>query len=135
MPRTKAAKPPRDDLAQLIADHLGDLPLPDGTRMRLMHHSFFPNGQHPQIQEKVRERAKLLGVAIANLIQNHGGFKVTHPNDPKPVNRSGRKVARAYCAHCGSEILHLAIGDDLTCQLSAQAIRQIVRLQAECPHQ
>lgn len=124
----------RDDLAQLIADHLDALPLPNGKKVRLMHFSNFPNGHHPEIQAKVKERAQIIGKAIAHLIETHGGYAVSHPSDPKPIEQTGRKVAKAYCAHCGNEVLHLAVGDDMTAQLSAQAMRMIQQMKPECPH-
>lgn len=122
----------RADVAKLIADHLHDLPLPDGKRLRFLHYSSF--GQSAEIQAKVRNRAELVGHAVVNLIENHGGYTVTHPTDPKPVDETGRKVAKAFCAHCGSELLHLVVDDNLETQLSAQAVRHIMQLNSECPH-
>lgn len=122
----------RADLAKLIADHLDALPLPDGRKIRFMHYSSFGKGE--DVKRKVADRALLVGQAIANLIESHGGFTVTHPTDPKAAEQTGRKVAKAFCAHCASQLLNIAVDDNLEAHLSAQAVRMIQQLNPECPH-
>lgn len=122
----------RADLAKLIADHLDALPLPDGRTFRFMHYSSF--GQSDDIKRKVADRALMVGTAIAHLIESHGGYTVSHPADPRAVDEPGRKVAKAFCAHCGSQLLNLAVDDNMECQLGVQAIRMIAQLNPDCPH-
>lgn len=122
----------RNDLAKLIADNLGELPLPDGRNVRLMHFRQF--AQSPEIQRETAKRAEKIGQAIVNLIATNG-YKISHPADPKPAEQPGRKVAKAHCAHCGTPVLKIAVDDDMNAMLSAQALRAIQQMRPECPHQ
>lgn len=122
---------PRPDAAELIADHLGQLPMPDGRSIRLMHFRNF--AQSPDVQKHVAARGQLIGAAVVHLLEQNG-YRVTHVNDPKPVEQSGRKVAKGICAHCGTQVLRLAVDDDMTVMLSAQALRAIQQMKPDCPH-
>ncbi len=124
---------PRDDAAKLIGNNLGQLPLPSGQKIRFMHHSMFNLGQTDEVKAKMAKRGEMVGKAIIHLLENDG-YRITHVSDPKPTEQTGRKVARGYCAYCASELIHLAVDDNMEAQLSAQAVRMIAQLNPDCPH-
>lgn len=123
---------PRADAAKLIGEQLHQLPMPDGRKYRLMHFSSF--GQSEDIKAKVAQRAQTVGEAVVHLLELNG-YRISHVNDPKPVEQEGRKVASGHCAHCSVEVIRLPVDDDLKATLSAQALRHLAKLNPTCPHQ
>ncbi|OBG71340.1 MULTISPECIES: hypothetical protein [unclassified Mycobacterium] len=124
---------PRDDAAKLIGNNLGDLPTPDGKRIRFMHHSQFNLGQTDDVKAKMAKRGEQVGKAIIHLLESDG-YRITHVADPKPAEQTGRKVAKAFCAHCAAQLVNIAVDDNLEAHLSAQAVRMLTQLDPDCPH-
>jgi hypothetical protein len=121
----------RKDVAKLIGENLHQLPLPGGKSIQFLHYSSF--GQTDEIKAKIAKRAQMVGTSVVHLLEQNG-YKITHVNDPKPVDQPEKRVS-AHCAHCAAEVLNLRVDDNLKTTLNAQAMRMLSQLKPNCPHE
>ena len=127
---------PHAEVAKMIAGSLHDLPHPVHNRLRLPWFSHFAMSQQPKdVQQQVHGHAQAIGEGIIELVERNGKSIV----DTVELERlraiaavqqdSGGKVAHGFCAHCGTELIRLAVDDELNARVHRVAIESM-----EIPH-
>ena len=113
---------------KILADNWHQMSHPDGKERRLYEFSQFGRSQQPEdVREKIALRAQDLAVSALHTLQQNGKTVVDKAEYDRlkaiaAEQASETNIARAYCGHCGDEVLRLMLNEQNQATLHKAAL-------------
>jgi len=112
----------------ILADNWHQMSHPDGKERRLYEFSQFGRSQQPQdVAEKISRRAQDLAESALHTLEQNGKTVIDKTEYDRLTaiaaqQASDTNIARAYCGHCGEEVLRLMLNEQNQATLHKAAL-------------